>query len=187
MIISIRGTHGSGKSTIIKSLLNEYHAKEIVDSTTDKVLGYEFNISWLDRPIRVIGAYKTACGGCDAVQPYGLIWPRINDYAQTSHVLFEGALISSSYGNIGRSSEIYGDEMVFAFLDTPVETCIARLVQRRTARGETKPLNPSNTISKHKNVVRSIGVIRDQWKRRVVILNHKKPITQILGLLRTGK
>lgn len=185
MIISLRGTHGSGKSTVVKTLLNRYNATEIPGEK--KPDGYWFNIPWLTKPVHVVGSYRTACGGCDSIQPYSLIWPRVEAYAEKGHVLFEGALVSSSYGNIGRSSEKFGDEIVFAFMDTPLETCLKRIEARRLTKGNQKPLNPKSTTEKMKNVQRSIRVIRDEVKRRVVMIDYRKATAQILGLLREGE
>lgn len=185
MIISLRGTHGSGKSTVIKTLLTRYNATEIPGEK--KPDGYWFNVSWLDNPVYVIGSYRTACGGCDSIQPYSLIWPRIEDYAAKGHVLFEGALVSSSYGNIGRASEKYGNEIVFAFMTTPLEVCLGRILKRRQAKGNTNPLNPKSTTEKMKNVERSIRVIRDVEKRRVVMIDYRKAVAQVLGLLSTAE
>ena len=36
----------------------------------------------------------------------------------------------------------------FAILDTPLETCIARVKARREARGDERPFNPKNTNDK---------------------------------------
>jgi len=179
MLISLRGTNGSGKSTIVSTILERYPKEEI--SGEKKPDGYKLSVPWLDKPLFIVGAYKTKCGGCDSIQPYALIWPRIAAYAQEGHVLFEGALVSSSYGTIGRASEVFGDEMVFAFLDTPLEKCIKRVESRRLARGNTKPLDPKNVIVKFKNVERSIRVITEIG-RRVVIIDHRKAVAQILGL-----
>lgn len=185
MIISLRGTHGSGKSTVVKTLLTRYNATEIPG--LKKPDGYWFNTPWLVKPVYVVGSYKTACGGCDSIQPYALIWPRVEDYATKGHVLFEGALVSSSYGNIGRASEQFGDEMVFAFMTTPLDVCLARIAARRKAKGNDKPVDPRNTASKLRNVEKSIDIIRDREKRRTVMIDYRKPVSQILGLLNSAE
>ena len=133
MIINIRGTHGSGKSTVIKQLLKLYDAEPEYHADGKKIRGYRFTLGSVPRDVYVAGSYATACGGCDGIQPYADIWPRIVEYAAKGHVLFEGALVSSSYGNIGRASEAYGDQMVFAFLNTPLQMCLERIVRRREA------------------------------------------------------
>ena len=182
MIISLRGTHGSGKSTVVRTILDRYPSERL--GPEKKPLGYQLSIPGLDRHLMIVGGYRTACGGCDGIQPYALIWPRVQEYATIGHVLFEGALVSSSYGNIGRASEVYGNDMVFAFMDTPLEVCIQWIKNRRLSRGDTRDLDPRNCVSKFKTVLRSIEVARE-LNRRVVIIDHKKAVPQILGLLQT--
>lgn len=181
MIINIRGTHGSGKSTIVRHFLTAYSHQEIRPEGSKKIEGYECSSPF--GKLFIVGSYATACGGCDAIQPYNLIWPRIVSYATWGHVLFEGALVSSSYGNIGRASEEYGNRFVFAFLNTPMSVCLERIKQRREAKGNLKPLDPKNTQVKYDNIQKSIPKIRDEFKRRVVILDYRKPIPQLLKLL----
>lgn len=181
MILNIRGTHGSGKSTIVRNILDRYGAEPIACGE-DKPQGYRVPLQD-GKQLYVVGSYENQCGGCDGIQPYSLIWPRVASYTLCGHVLFEGALVSSSYGEIGRSSEAYGDDFVFAFLDTPLEVCLERIRKRREAKGNTKPLDPKNTRVKYDNIQRSIGKIRDELGRRVVIIDHRRAVPQIMGLL----
>lgn len=180
MIINIRGTHGSGKSTLVRSLLDRYGAS--VDGSEKKPLGYRFQPEWLSKPVYVVGFYRTACGGCDLIHPYDRIWPRVAHYAELGHVIFEGALISGNYGSIGRASERYGDQFVFAFMTTPLEVCIERVRRRRLAKGDTRPFNTKNTESKF-NAIRSLIVKIRAMGRRVAMLDYRRPIPQLLGLL----
>ena len=180
MIINIRGTHGSGKSTIVRQLIERYSASKVGDNPR-KPIGYRMNTPF--GKLQVIGSYETACGGCDGIQPYALIWPMVVEAAKLAHVVFEGALVSSSYGNIGRASEVYGDQFVFAFLDTPIEVCLERIVARRLAKGNLKPLDPKNTKHKYDSIIGSIKKIRDEFHRPVIILDHRKPVPQLLSLL----
>ncbi len=178
MIINIRGTHGSGKSTVVHQLIERYSASAVGDNPK-KPIGYRMNTPF--GGLHVVGSYRTACGGCDGIQPYARIWPLVVEAATWGHVVFEGALVSSSYGSIGRSSEVYGDDFVFAILDTPLEVCIERIRKRREAKGNMKPLDPKNTASKYKSVNDSLRMMREA-NRRIVFLNHKKALPQLLGL-----
>lgn len=182
-IVSIRGTHGSGKSTVVTKIMQKYptHPVPDPDKPSGKVLGYRVTLPAGE--LFVVGSYATACGGCDAIQPYANIWPRIAAAADTgAHVLFEGALVSSSYGNIGRASEQYGDDMVFAFLDTPLSVCLERIAQRRAAKGNFEPVDPANTEAKFLSVARSLPKIQTELGRRVVILDHTQAVKQTLAL-----
>lgn len=186
MIVNIRGTHGSGKSTVVRRMM-AHHGAEPELGPKGRPLGYVLRPRWLVRPLYVTGSYETACGGCDGIQPYAEIWPRVVRYAALGHVLFEGALVSSSYGNIGRASEAYGDEFVFAFLDTPLELCLERVAARRKARGDLRPLNPKNTEVKYWNVMASLAKIRDVFGRRVVMVNHHYAVPEVARLFKSAE
>lgn len=168
----------------MKVLIERYKASPIPGIKRPD--GYVFHTNWLSKPVRVVGSYETACGGCDAIQPYSLIWPRVVEYADQGHVLFEGALVSSSYGNIGRDSVVYGDQFVFAFLDTPLKVCLDRISLRRKARGDFRPLDPKNTEYKYNSILKSISKIKGEFNRRVVMIDHKQAVSEIMGLLRNG-
>lgn len=181
MIVNLRGTHGSGKSTVVRRILDRYEAQPEGQDKKGKPMGYVISLSNGSK-LHVVGSYKNDCGGCDGIQPYSEIWPRVVAYAARGHVLFEGALVSSSYGNIGRDSEVYGECFVFAFMDTPLEVCLERIRQRRLARGNDKPVDRRNTENKYNSILRSIPKIRDEFQRRVVMINHRQPVAQVMGL-----
>jgi len=186
MIVSLRGTHGSGKSHIVRQILQRYSAQPESVDKKGRPVNYVMQLA-NGSSLYVVGCYVNACGGCDAIQPYSEIWPRIERFAELGHVLFEGALVSSSYGNIGRATERYGSECVFAFLDTPLEVCLTRIQTRRTARGDLRPIDPKNTKGKLDSIWKSIPKIRDEFKRRVVILDYHKAVAQVLGLFYNGE
>jgi len=178
-IVSIRGTHGSGKSTIVTKIMAKYKATPL--GAGKRPDGYAMALPTGEH-LFVVGPYHTACGGCDAVQPYSDILPRIEEYAKTGHVLFEGALVSSSYGTIGAA--LNGcPGATFAFLDTPLDECLRRIAARRAAKGNFEPLNPKNTAVKHENVYRT----KDQMRRlgsavRIVDIDHREPVKGVLRL-----
>jgi hypothetical protein len=183
VIINVRGTHGSGKSTIVHSLLHKYGA-QTMGRPGKRPEGYKVVIPGLRRALYVVGPYETACGGCDAIQPYELIWPRVEAYARKGHVLFEGALVSSSVGNIGRAMAARKKHCVVGFLDTPLAVCISRIEKRRAARGDDRPLNPKNTTVKHQAVERSRPKL-EELGLRCVTLKHKgsQAMTQVIQIL----
>ena len=188
LIINLRGTHGSGKSTIVKHLIELYNGVTTTaslnpESRKPKPEGHQMETPY--GLLTAVGPYHTACGGCDGIQPYARIWPLVEKYAALGHVIFEGALVSSSYGEIGRSSEKFGRQFVFAILDTPVDVCLARIVARRKERGVDKPFNEDNTKNKFKNILRSLETMQANG-RRVVHLNYLDPIPQILELFQKG-
>lgn len=187
MIINIRGTHGSGKSTVVRELLEEYAAEPDPGAKPNKPFGYQFSVPGLEQPVYAVGSYVQACGGCDGIQPYSDIWPRVERYAGWGHVIFEGALISTNYGTIGKASEKYGDGFVFAFLDTPLDVCLERIKSRRAAKGNLKPLDPYQTTWKHKGILSLYDRFRTERGRRTVLVPYTQPVATILDLLRSGE
>ena len=148
MLINLRGTHGSGKSTIVRTLLDANDALPIYGllgrqrAEAYALLGKTF----------VLGPYTQQCGGLDAVQPYQLIVPLIMKYGAVGHVIFEGALVSSCWGVVGRLIERWGRDAIIAFLDTSAAECIARVEARRAERGDSRAFNPKNLIAKHATI-----------------------------------
>lgn len=182
-VVSIRGTHGSGKSTVVTKIMERYQTVELT-STGGRITGYAVVLPDKSR-LKVIGPYRTACGGCDAIQPYADIWPRVyRAHQEYEHVLFEGALVSSSYGNIGRSLDEYmGNGAVFAFLDTPIDVCLERIAARRAARGNFDPVKPDNTVGKFESVARSkLQMAKLGSMIRIVDIDHTQAVKQVLKL-----
>jgi hypothetical protein len=111
---------------------------------------YECAVPGIEHPLFVIGPYETPCGGCDAIQPYGLILDLLRKYAAQGHVLFEGLLIGDSYGSVGALlDQLPGEGVSSAVirLNTPLDECLERVQKRRAERGDSRPLNPKHTIA----------------------------------------
>lgn len=178
-VLNIRGTHGSGKSSIVKHILTQHTHQPLGSGKRPE--GYKVSIPGLSKPLYVVGPYQTACGGADAIQPYDLIWPRVLRYARLGHVIFEGALVSSCVGAVGEALAKRKDA-VACFLDTPLELCLERIQTRRALKGDHRPLDPKNTAAKHASSQRARGRL-EELGLRCVTLNHKKANKQVLELL----
>ena len=148
-IVSLRGTSGSGKTTVAFTFLKNYEYEEIVNDK-GKTVGYKISVPDLKNPIYLIGPYKTACSGCDQIPTQQEAADRAVHYHQSGHVLMEG-LLASAAGPAGAVTKTIQEtgEAVFAIMDTPVELCLERVQARRTARGDERPFNPKNTKDKH--------------------------------------
>ena len=185
MIISVRGTNGSGKSTVVRQLIGVGKGRPIYG-----VLGpsrpeaYKLKIRGIWEPVYVLGPYLTETGGCDSVQPFQLILDLLEKYSMRGHIVFEGMMISDTYGRIGLFLEPWGKEAVFAFLPTSLEECIKRVEKRRLDRGNLKPLNPKNTSSRYESVQRVRDKIEAAGLMRTVTLTAGKEILEIKALLK---
>jgi hypothetical protein len=133
MLLNLRGSSGSGKSTVVRALLSQYGARPIYGC-----LGLRSPEAYrLDDRACVIGPYLTPCGGCDALGSMDRVIELVREYSAKGHVIFEGLIISSSYGRIGQFLESYGRHALVAFLTTPRERAYQQL-RKRQAEGRVR-------------------------------------------------
>jgi len=162
MIINLRGTNGSGKTTVVRGLMKRADAVYPIGKTL-KPDGYVIQLPELEDFVLAVGSYENTCGGCDQVGTAEEVCSRIRKYAQQGHVVFEGYLATRTYGryrDLDREHTKLGIPFIWAFLDTPVEICVTRVQGRRLERGNTKPLNTFN--------------LRDTWDINKDIYNKMK-------------
>ena len=138
MLINVRGTSGSGKSTAVLGVLAQCPHEPIYG-----VLG-----SRCQRPTRCADGkrlrHRSISDSLRWLRPRPALRAHsqlIEKYAQQGHVVFEGMLVGTCYGVIGQLLMETRDSVVM-FLDTPLEVCIARVEARRKAAGNLRPFNP---------------------------------------------
>jgi cytidylate kinase len=155
MVINVRGTSGSGKSTIVRGIMEKGIVVPI--GAEKRPDGYIVQILGRERNLYVVGPYLTACGGCDAIATQDEICDRIRAYATLGDVLLEGLLMANIFGRyaaIDRELNEKGVHCIWGFLDTPLEVCIERVKGRRAERGKNlNEFNPENTTRKHVDTV----------------------------------
>jgi thymidylate kinase len=132
MLVNIRGTNGSGKSTAVRYLLDKYNGRDHrVEQlgwrkNGTRVVAYE-----LPGNLAILGNYEYyQMGGLDGYKPYARMRDELIPGFGASHrfVVYEGILISSNVGWTGDLAQTYGG--LFLFLDTPLEECIRRIYAR---------------------------------------------------------
>lgn len=151
-LVYVHGTNGSGKSTLARAVATA--AGGIVDV---RELPTNRKARWtLTRKVVLIGKYGNACGGVDGLSPYAAIhdiMPRLRG----AHVFAEG-LITPGVETCQKLAD-YKDEHLFIALCTPIQDCIRHVLQRRKAKGNTKPYDPANLLRKAESVL--------SWHRRL--------------------
>jgi hypothetical protein len=137
VLINLRGTNASGKSTAIRALLEKSNVRPIFGTTFGLRCpeGYKARLPQVEADVFVLGPYTSKCGGCDRIQPYDLIIDLLNKYEKRGDVLFEGSLISDNYGRIGEWLEARGRNANVLFLTTPLDVCLSWLRQRTPGGG----------------------------------------------------
>lgn len=183
MIINLRGNNGSGKSTVARLLMDK--GRQLAGSTENLKI---FKIVGCKRPWAVVGCYTTACGGLDTLNKVNR--KRIPELIQEAvdlgcNVFLEGVLYSDYYGKLGEYSAQFGNQWIFAYMDTPVEECLRRVQYRRQMRGNTKPFDPNKKLyPRHKGILRSRLTIEQVHKRRTVTLPWQDPMSTLMKLIR---
>lgn len=155
MIINIRGTSGSGKSTIVRSVMSHFETKRAYKMEGRKQpIGYVLE-SPEKTKLAVIGHYETACGGCDTISGMDKIFDLVRaSAAQGYNVLFEGLLISSDTKRTIALRDEGNDLIVFSLGNVPIDECVAGINARRLERmGPEKftPVAEKNTRAKYGN------------------------------------
>lgn len=152
-IINIRGTNGAGKTKMAEAflgrnadgslkgediILTSFEKQNKVSRVTKHVLG-----RWsAEERTMLVGKYGHAnCGGCDTIPTQDLICEAVRracHYADCRVVVFEGSLVSTIFDRYRQLDlEMFkegGWRFVWAYLQTPTETCIER-VKARTGDG----------------------------------------------------
>lgn len=162
MIIQIRGTSGSGKSTVVRNLIDG--ASQVLrikvggDAVDEKLskrkqpLGYALD-GW---KVAIPGHYESACGGCDTLPGQDITFSQVKQAAAIAkHVVFEGLLASEE---VNRTIELHNDhpgQLRVILLTTPVETCLGGIRDRRVARGDERPLKEDNTRNRVRVIQRA--------------------------------
>lgn len=150
-IFDIRGTHGSGKSTI-PLLLLEDHDSEPVKGLP---LTYEGRVGVLGYHLPtinlyIVGKYETACGGCDGIKTQEEIKARVDMFSKLGNVLLEGILVAHTFGPWLEFSE--GKDWHFCILNTPLSECIDRVNARRAKSGKGPLEDPRNIVRDHARI-----------------------------------
>ena len=183
MITNLRGTSGSGKSTVGHYLVDTYKGEEIYEDgwnkTKPRLVGYK-----LPGGLTVLGSYRAAGGGADTFSPRDQLPQLIRNHAeQAEHIFFEALVISSTVPKyVDLADELkFTNPFVFAFLDTPVDLCIQNVYTRNGG----KPIKEDNIRGHHRYMTRVAQRLRDAHQS-VVAIDHTDAFAQVEQLMRNG-
>ena len=184
-IIKLHGTSGSGKTTVARELMKlDPQPRTLLNVANRKPEAYEVAIPGLKDLLYILGPYTATCGGLDSLSDVNDHIRLLEHYGNIGHVFYEGLLGSEYYGRIGKVSEQFGNRHIFAFLDTPIDVCLQRVQARRLAKGNTKPLNPANTVGRVAKIERLRHRLDYEFMRPTQTINYKNATEEILNLYR---
>jgi len=183
VILRLSGTFGSGKTTAVRKFIEDYPSETLMGDK--KIMGYRIDLTSLDveKPLFIVGKYDNVCGGTDSINTQLEVAERIIKAHALGHVLYEGALVSAS-GLGGKVTQITEETgcTVYAFLDTPQDKCIDRVINRRLTAGNTKEFNPKNLVAKFGGVTACRQHVTEAGFRVVDVdhMNTHPPLVKII-------
>jgi len=190
MIIQVRGTSGSGKSTIVRNILELFpqeNVKPIMKPGRKRPIAYRCKHPNASPDVAIIGHYETKCGGCDTIstpgQSYPIIFELIKRNAKEGrNVLFEGLLIS---GDVKWGSTLRDLDFRIIELNTSLEECLESINGRRKLRLGDKytPVNPANTEAKYKLISRGNKRLMEEFDIPVEVMSRSEAMARVRDLL----
>lgn len=165
-VINLRGTGGSGKSTVVRRIMALATTKiPSFEPERRQPIGYFIHFKTPPN-LYIPGHYETACGGCDTIKTPDRVYELVR-YAVNMglNVLYEGIIVQDDIKrclDLNRELRARRQNGVLVIeLDTKIDDCLAGIQARRDERGEAKPLNPKNTVDRMQRVHRSCFKLRD--------------------------
>lgn len=187
MIIQVRGTSGSGKSTVVRKVKDALEEWTPVFKDGRKKPLYYLRPDPIE-PLVVLGHYESPCGGGDTIGSARKIYELIRDLKtgilSPAAVLVEGLLLSEDVKWTTNLAEDYAVSALF--LTTEIETCLQRIRGRRVAAGNPKPLSETNTANRVKTIERARGKLLEAgvYCRRAAADQAPNVILKWLGFTR---
>lgn len=188
-IISIRGTHGSGKSWVAREVMKRHGdpVETIYQSGSKKVAGYLFGSQ---KPhLFVAGGYKegVSTGGCDTMKDIRYVEQLVLDQANAGHnVLYEGIRVGGGHSKwIDLAWANKQHKFLYVMLNTSLTQCWENIRNRRALAG----LPPADE--------KKVGVgVEDMYRRsrrqvdhfrhagfQVDLLSSEEAVIRIINLL----
>lgn len=178
-VIKLHGCSGAGKTTVARALMTASDKVTVVTPDNGKPEAYVCDITGLNYPLAILGSYQANCGGMDTYSSNAdKIIELIEAYRDECHVLFEGLLLSTYHGGVGKHLMQYKDDYILAFMDTPLVTCLERIVKRRESQGTKSKFNPDNTRDKFITIER-MKAKAEALNLRTFDINHVNMVAAV--------
>lgn len=131
--INLRGTSGSGKTTIVRKLIGGLIHLESITKEGRKRPAYNIYEDPLGvGSVAIMGHYETACGGCDTINKLDEVVEYTNEAFYeygVNYVIAEGLLLGKDVKRV----PLLPDPHVL-YIDTPLEDCLQGIKSRRAER-----------------------------------------------------
>lgn len=152
-VIKLGGCNGSGKTSVARAIMSYVSGDGMKGgwySGAKKNPNF-YHTKYSNVEIVVLGNYDNACGGMDTISDKEERLRLLRHLCKPGRVVFyEGLITGKTYGAMGELSEQHvrsgKGRWLYAFMDTPFDVCVERVMQRRAEAGNTNPFDPERTM-----------------------------------------
>jgi hypothetical protein len=177
--VYVYGTNGSGKTTLAREVIKAAGGVAVNRPGVGKA-----SVTHTVHGAALVGRYGNACGGIDGIQPYADAVDVIFKHGALEDTpLFAEGLVQPGWRNCELMASWF-DTAQFILLETPEDQCVANVLKRRAAAGNTKPYDPAN-LHRKASAARSWANLLERNGVPVVRLNYpqaKRLTFKLLGL-----
>lgn len=174
LIINIRGTNGSGKSTVPLQMRDTDEGKYTISRGKDYTLTVFPKYKFI-----ALGSYHTKTGGLDKIQLTDNVKAALKEAKELAkelgyHILMEGMLAStvkSTYLNMLQEAEKEGFKPIVIIYTTPPEICLTRIYDRNGG----KPIKESMVIDKYNRIMGQYDYFKENGVETKAINTVKTP------------
>lgn len=182
MIINIAGTSGSGKSTIVRSLMAMCTSEPVTVEGRKTPIGYDLALPGGSR-VRVLGAYEAPTGGCDTIKDAVLNYRLVTEWHRTGlHVVYEGLFVMNHTRGLALARDVGVENVTVILLATTLDQCKAGVNARRAVEGKPPLQKWDNTEGNHTRA-RNYATKMQRTGVRVLTLERDLVLPRILELL----
>lgn len=178
MIISVRGTSGSGKTHLARRLMSILPAPTpLMSEGRGRPLALDCG------QVRFMGDYGVQQGGADTVRdPREQVFRLIDQWASGGyHVFYEGLMASNEVTRTLEMGRRHPTHVIF--LTTPLDQCVEAINARRVVRGVDEPVSIKKTAEKYEELVRVRSRLRAAGIVQVHALDREAAFAHVCGLL----
>lgn len=155
-VIKLGGCNGSGKTSVARGLLDamtkqKRHEYQLKSGKTGVFYRGRYDFTGVD--VYVLGKYDNVCGGMDTISDKEDRFSMVQDLSESNPkaiVFFEGLITGKTFGALGDLSvahQALNIPWLYAFMDTPFDVCVDRVLMRRARAGKAdEPFDPERTM-----------------------------------------
>ena len=163
MIVNIRGTGGSGKSTVVRRIMDLYPEKTPMHVDGRKQPYYYTLHRPLGASIFVPGHYEIPTGGCDTIKTVDEVYAILQKSVDAgADAIFEGIIAQDDVTRaVAFANAIGREKFLVIVLSTPLDDCLKAINERRAAKGNLEAVDPKNTTNRAKRVTQIASRLKD--------------------------